>query len=181
MAWYYILFFSVLCFLIIKSLFSQVMGEIEVDMDFDGEGDMNFSDILSFKGMLHFLLGFSSVLSATSFGNTRSLTESYELSWWVYLIAVLVGVVLVIGLYYLYKVMLKLNHYNTDNPNFNNMRGSIYGIWPKEDYYPFRKYQVLVNTYQGTHKIIAYSTHDLKIGEEVTVILNEEKNQYEIY
>lgn len=179
MTWYNILFLSVLGFLLLKSIISWFFGEMEVDVDFDGDSDIDISGMLSFKGLLHFLLGFSTVLSSTSYSHTNSFTTPYEFSVWIYLMAIVVGMIFMIGLYYLYKMMLKFNHYNTNNPEFNGMRGTIYAK-QVQTHYPFIQYQILVNTYQGTHKLTAYSLSDYKVGDEVTIILNKDKNQYEI-
>ena len=179
MTWYNILFLSVLGFLLLKSVISWFFGEMEVDVDFDGDSDIDISGMLSFKGLLHFLLGFSTFLSATGYSHTNSFTTSYEFSWWMYLIAIVIGAIFMVGLYYLYKMVLKFNHYNTNNPNFDGMSGTIYAK-QVQTHSPFIQYQILVNTYQGTHKLTAYSLSDYNVGDEVTIILNKDKNQYEI-
>lgn len=73
------------------------------DTDLDGELDMNVSDIVSFKGLIHFIMGASGWLCVK-----QSVSHSVE--WYDYLIALVCGILFVVILYYLYKFCLKLQH-----------------------------------------------------------------------
>ncbi len=62
MAWYTILFITVMSLFIIKLAISLFAGDIDIDIDFDGDSDFDTSSAFSFKGLIHFLMGFSSYL-----------------------------------------------------------------------------------------------------------------------
>lgn len=87
---------------IIQFILSWFGGDTDLDVDLDGELDMNVSDIVSFKGLIHFLMG--------SFGwlSIKNMTSTVE--WYDFLIALVIGILFVVILYYLYKLCLKLQH-----------------------------------------------------------------------
>lgn len=65
---------------IVQFILSWFGGDTDLDVDLDGELDMDVSDIFSFKGLVHFV------------------------------IALICGILFVVILYYLYKLCLKLQH-----------------------------------------------------------------------
>lgn len=65
---------------IVQFILSWFGGDTDLDVDLDGELDMDVSDIVSFKGLVHFV------------------------------IALICGILFVVILYYLYKLCLKLQH-----------------------------------------------------------------------
>lgn len=141
MSWSYILFGIVLGIIIIKTLISTVFGDIDIDFDVDGDIDFDVSSVLSFKGILHFLLGFSSYLSI--------LNYFYKINvfvWYHYAIGFLVGIVFMFGLYFIYKLTKKLDHYNNNIPNIDGCKGTILAA------YKNGTFDVLVKTYSGTIK-----------------------------
>lgn len=71
------------------------------DTDLDGELDV--SDIVSFKGLVHFVMGASGWLCIKH-------SVSHSIEWYDYLIALICGILFVVILYYLYKLCLKLQH-----------------------------------------------------------------------
>lgn len=73
----------------------------DTDLDLDGELDM--SDIVSFKGLVHFVMGASGWLCIKH-------SVSHSIEWYDYLIALICGILFVVILYYLYKLCLKLQH-----------------------------------------------------------------------
>lgn len=173
MTWFNILFCVVFAIFFLKSIISWVAGDVDLDIDFDGDTDIDVSGMLSFKGLLHFLMGFSTVLSAVGYENTHSFTVPYVFPISTYIFAICFGIFIMVTLYYLYKFMLKLSHYTTDNLNLDNMTGKVYLI--EED----GQYQVLVDTPSGTFKKTAYSedkTH--KLGDEVVVKWDKESKRY---
>lgn len=87
---------------IIQFILSWFGGDADLDIDLDGEFDMDVSDLVSFKGLIHFLMGASGWLSI------KNLTSSVE--WYDFLIALAIGILFVIILYYLYKLILHLQH-----------------------------------------------------------------------
>ena len=64
MEWYTILFIVVMSLFVIKLIISIFGGDFDMDVDFDGNTDFDSSSAFSFKGLLHFLVGFSSYLFA---------------------------------------------------------------------------------------------------------------------
>lgn len=173
MTWFNILFCVVFAIFFLKSLISWIAGDIDVDIDFDGDTDIDVSGMLSFKGILHFLMGFSSVLTAVGYENTHSFCVPYTFPISIYILAVCFGIFIMVGLFYLYQVMLKLNHYTNDNPNLNNSVGKVYLIEKNG------QYQVLVDTPSGTFKKTAYSEDEThKIGDEVVIKWDKESNKY---
>ena len=103
MTWYYTLTGIVYAIFLVQFLLSMLGADTDVDLDFDADGtaDLGWSDILSFKGLVHFLMGFGGWLSVM--GYNRGF-----LVWYDYIIAVVLGVILFLFLYYLGKGMLKL-------------------------------------------------------------------------
>lgn len=99
MEWYYILgiiSYGIFIIQFILSIFGW--GDIDLDIDFDGETDFDVGDLISFKGLVHFTMGFSSWLMAV--GKVTTTTIS---------IAVLTGIVFVFFLYLAYQLCMKLN------------------------------------------------------------------------
>lgn len=154
MSWYIILFLTCLCFFIIKTLISFFAGDTDIDFDVDGDIDFDISTLFSFKGILHFLLGFSSFLTVEEkFGEVSSISPYH------YLIAIVIGLIFTICLFYLYKLMMKLNHGNSNEIDINGCTCSI--LINLNDGH----YKVLVNTPVGLiEKIITSNDHNLKIG-----------------
>ena len=62
MEWYYILGIISYGIFILQFGLSFLFGgdtDADLDIDFDGEADFSFSDLISFKGLIHFLMGMS--------------------------------------------------------------------------------------------------------------------------
>ncbi|MDR2474127.1 MAG: hypothetical protein LBD53_11340 [Tannerella sp.] len=97
MEWYDWLLTGAGTIFLLTSVGSLLFGNADMETDFDLNADgFLLSDILSFKGMLHFALGFS--LTLTLWREISLLTCS---------IAVAVGIVFALVLYYLYNVIYK--------------------------------------------------------------------------
>ena len=88
---------------LVQFILSWFGGDTDLDVDLDGELDMTVSDIVSFKGLIHFIMGASGWLCIK-----QSISHSVE--WYDYLIALVCGILFVVILYYLYKLCLKLQH-----------------------------------------------------------------------
>jgi uncharacterized membrane protein len=95
MEWYVILLIVSGGLFLLSSVGSLLFGDLPVDtdFDFDTEGFL-LSDVISFKGLLHFTLGFS--LALTLFGEVSVLSVG---------VAVVSGLVFAVALYYLYNVI----------------------------------------------------------------------------
>ena len=75
MAWYTILFITVISLFVVKLAISLFAGDIDLDVDFDGDSDFDTSSAFSFKGALHFLVGFSSYLFARAHADTVNIVD----------------------------------------------------------------------------------------------------------
>lgn len=103
MTWYYALTGTVYAIFLIQFLLALLGADADVDIDFDADGtaDIGWSDILSFKGLIHFLMGFGGWLSVMGYNRGTFV-------WYDYLIALGFGICFFLSLYYLGKSMLKL-------------------------------------------------------------------------
>lgn len=177
MTWYYLLFFICLGIFLLKTLISIFFGDIDLDVDFDGDTDFDTSTLFSFKGILHFLLGFSTYLVGIARLNVNSATD-FEFAWYHYLIATFVGFLLMIMLYYSYKLMMKFNHYSDSKLNLTNYTCSILNYNGKVDN-DIHSYTVLVNTEQGSQKINIISNNGkLANGSSHIIKMNEQGIYY---
>lgn len=173
MDWYYILFAIVFTIFIIKTIISWVAGEVDVDFDLDGDIDFDISSMFSFKGILHFLLGFSSYLSLVGYfySNTKIIFVDYA-------IATIVGFIFMIGLWYLYKLMMKFNHINQDNPDFCGMDCTVLTNLGGG------RYTVMINTPQGSFKKTMNHINndkDISIGSQLRIAKDISNNVYVIH
>ena len=103
MEWYYILGIISYGIFIIQFILSNFGGDTELDVDFDGEGDFDTSSLLSFKGLIHFAMGFSGWLMLTKEVTTYTVCTG-----------VIVGIVFMILLYYLYKLCMQFHSEPTE-------------------------------------------------------------------
>ena len=96
MAWYVIVLIVSSGLFLITTISSLFFGDMDLDMDADldvGSGFM-LSDVISFKGLIHFTIGFS--LTLTLMKEFTLLSTG---------IGVITGIVFVAVLYYLYKMI----------------------------------------------------------------------------
>lgn len=99
---YYTIAIIVYSLFLIQFIISLLGIDIDFDVDFDGTPDFTASDLISFKGLVHFLMGYSGYLC---------LSNNYI--WYNQIVAVLIGVLFLVILYYCYKFILKLQHHPT--------------------------------------------------------------------
>lgn len=106
---------------ILQFVISWVAGEFDVDVDFDGDADFDIGDVVSFKGLIHFLMGFGGWTA------TKQLLGN-QVTWIDWLIGFFIGLVFVFMLYHLYKFCMKLQNLPTDEPMVNlvNRTATIY-------------------------------------------------------
>lgn len=99
MEWYYILGAISYGIFIIQFILSNFgFSETDLDVDFDGDADFSVSDLLSFKGLIHFAMGFSGFLMLIEKVNVLTIS-----------IACVVGIALMFVLYLVYKLCMKFN------------------------------------------------------------------------
>lgn len=96
MEWYYILGMISYGIFLVQFILSMV-GNGDLDVDFDGETDFSTSDLVSFKGLVHFLMGLSGWLVITGQPDIFNI-----------IIACIVGVIFVVLLFYIYRLAMQL-------------------------------------------------------------------------
>lgn len=114
--WYTILFIISSVLLVGQVILSLVHG------DFDMATDLDISDFLSFKGILHFLFGFSLTLV---------IAPVISLFW--YTLSVLIGLCFIVLLAYIYKWTYNLKQEMTYTDEINEQIAKIY-IYSKDLY-----------------------------------------------
>lgn len=107
MSWYYILGIISYGIFLVQFILSFIGGDTDLDVDFDGEMDFSFSDLISFKGLIHFLMGLSSWLMICN--RVTPITV---------LTAIIVGFGFMVVLYYVYRLAM----------NFSSEPTKKYGI-----------------------------------------------------
>lgn len=100
MEWYYILGIISYGIFIIQFILSN-LGFVDIDLDVDCDGNIDFDvgDLVSFKGLIHFAMGFSGWLMLT--GQVTLVTI---------IGAIGVGIIFMVALFFLYKLCMKFNY-----------------------------------------------------------------------
>ena len=145
---------------IIRFILSWVGGDFDIDMD----TDLDLGDVVSFKGITHFLMGFFGWLSVKSF-------TTHNVMWYDYLIAFILGVIFVIILYYVYKFLMKLENKPQvlSGKDFIGSTAKVYLVISTIDADTLFKYVVTVNNGTGTIEIPAKSRESYKTGDSVVI------------
>ena len=135
-----------------------------VGADFDVDTDVDLCDVVSFKGLTHFLMGFSGWLSVKSF-------TTHNIMWYDYLIAFILGVIFVIILYYVYKFLMKLENKPQilSNEDLIGSIAKVYLVQSTIDADTLFKYIITVDNGIGTIEIPAKSRESYKIGDSVVI------------
>ncbi|MDR1743747.1 MAG: hypothetical protein LBR48_08030 [Dysgonamonadaceae bacterium] len=124
MAWYVIVLIASAALFVLTTVGSLIFGDLETGVDVSADidpGALTTSDLISFKGLLHFALGFSLVLTLTN-----------DVTWVSCTIAVLTGLVFVVVLYYLYNfVYTKLQQNLKYTEVINEMDAEVY-FWNED-------------------------------------------------
>ena len=133
-----------------------------VGADFDVDADIDIGDVVSFKGLTHFLMGFSGWLSVKSY-------ITHNVMWYDYLIALILGVIFVILLYFVYKFLISLETKPQIlfGKQLIGKTGKIYIILEPED--SIKKYIITVGNGLGTQEYPAKSNNSYKLGDEVVI------------
>lgn len=166
MAWYTILFITIVSLFVVKLAISLFASDIDMDVDFDGDSDFDTSSAFSFKGALHFLLGFSSYLFARAHSATINIVDGkVQFSFGDFVWAFIVGVLVMVALFYAYKLAMKANNSTKDPEDLiDNSKGTIYINLGNGSY------SVQAHTPAGTTNVTAFYTGDeLEPGTEVTL------------
>ena len=153
---YYAVALTVYSIFIIRFILSWIGA------DFDVDADVDVSDVVSFKGLTHFLMGFSGWLSVKSY-------ITHNVMWYDYLIALILGVIFVILLYFIYKLLISLETKPQilSGKQLIGKTGKIYVILEPED--SIKKYIITVGNGLGTQEYPAKSNNSYKLGDEVVI------------
>ena len=155
---YYTITAIIYSIFIIRFILSWVGG------DFDVETDVDVSDVVSFKGLTHFLMGFSGWLSVKSF-------TTHNVVWYDYLIAFVLGVIFVIILYYVYKFLMKLENKPQvlSGKDLIGSTAKVYLVLSIIDADTLFKYLITTDNGIGTVEIPAKSRESYKTGDSVVI------------
>lgn len=153
---YYAVALTVYSIFIIRFILSWIGA------DFDIDADVDIGDVVSFKGLIHFLMGFSGWLSVKSY-------ITHNVMWYDYLIALILGVIFVILLYFVYKLLISLETKPQIlfGKQLIGKTGKIYIILEPED--SIKKYIITVGNGLGTQEYPAKSNNSYKLGDEVVI------------
>ena len=153
---YYAVALTVYSIFIIRFILSWIGADFDIDADID------ISDVVSFKGLTHFLMGFSGWLSVKSY-------ITHNVMWYDYLIALILGVIFVILLYFVYKLLISLETKPQilSGKQLIGKTGKIYVILEPED--SIKKYIITVGNGLGTQEYPAKSNNSYKLGDEVVI------------
>ena len=140
--------------------------------DFDVDADLDLGDIVSFKGATHFLMGLSSWLSV-------KLYTANQIMWYDYIIAFIIGLIFALILFYLYKLMMKLEYKPIilKERDLIGKPAKVY-LHCNNNNSKFNEYLITVENGIGTIEVPAYSHKYYNVGEMVTI--NDYKNSYYI-
>ena len=153
---YYAVALTVYSIFIIRFILSWIGADFDVDADID------IGDVVSFKGLTHFLMGFSGWLSVKSY-------ITHNVMWYDYLIALILGVIFVILLYFVYKFLISLETKPQIlfGKQLIGKTGKIYVILESKD--SIKKYIITVGNGLGTQEYPAKSNNSYKLGDEVVI------------
>ena len=174
MTWYNILFIAVFALFFAKLCISLFGGDLDLDVDLDGDTDVDSSSVFSFKGVLHFLLGFSTFLAAKAhFLSTNMVINSngaVQFSILDYVYAIIAGILFMLLLYFGYRLAIKANATPTLPQNIlNGSSGIVYlNIGNGQ-------YSIEAHTASGTTNVIAFYPGNLEIGTKVLLYVRDGK------
>lgn len=152
---------------IVRFILSWIGGDFEIDSD----ADLDIGDVVSFKGVTHFMMGLSGWLSIKSF-------TTHNVQWYDFIIAFIIGLIFVVILFYVYKLMLKLESKPEilSGKELIGHSGKVY-IY---EYYDVDNglyhYSVTTNNGVGTIELSAVSTSEFRAGD--TVVLCDYNGSY---
>lgn len=149
------------CIFIIRFILSWVGGDFDLDVD----ADLDLGDLVSFKGITHFLMGAGSWLSL-------KMHFTHAIMWYDYLIALGMGFLFFGVLLFVYKLMCKLEHKPTllTGKDLIGQRGTIF---LKEHYcIDSKKYYYVVNVNNGfgTIEVKGISEKEYNINDCVLLV-----------
>jgi hypothetical protein len=154
---------------IIRFILSWVGG----DFDIDADADIDLSDVVSFKGATHFLMGVSGWLSVKSF-------TTHNVEWYDYIAAIALGLIFVVVLYFVYKFMMSLEKKAQvlTGKQLVGKDAKIYLTTGYDSIDDMCKYIITVDNNVGTMEYPAKSKSVHNVGDSVTI--SDYENAYYI-
>jgi len=142
------------CIFVLKLLCALIGFDFEADIDFD------FGDIISFKGIVHFLMGFSGYLSIMFHNGTYSGTKDI-------VCAGIIGLIVMILLYFTYMLIYKLDspHETKTGEQLVGRKATINSIEDKEKHL----YSIDVVVNMNSITVRAQSDKSYRVGDEVII------------
>lgn len=149
---------------VVRFILSWIAGDFELDADMD----LDLSDIVTFKGALHFLMGLSGWLSV------KSLVSNVQ--WYDYLIGFIMGLIFIVILFFVYKIMYELESIPKILFGKDLIGKSATIYLKKHNDGEFFHYIVTTNNGIGTTEVSGISKKEFKNGD--IVILSDYKDGY---
>lgn len=147
---------------IIQFLLSWIGGHVDIDVDMDGHADFDINDVVSFKGLIHLLMGFSGWTASQQYFNGEVSKADVA-------IGIGCGIALMFILYFLYKLCMKLQYIpkGEDREALIGRIGVVYMVLPND------RYVINITVNGASTEIEAqslYPNSDFKVGKMVNVI-----------
>jgi len=154
---------------IVRFILSWVGG----DFDIDADADIDLSDVVSFKGATHFLMGVSGWLSVKSY-------TTHNVEWYDYIAAIALGLIFVVVLYFVYKFMMSLEKKPQilTGKQLVGKDAKIYLTTGYDSIDDMCKYIITVDNNVGTMEYPAKSKSVHNVGDSVTI--SDYENAYYI-
>jgi membrane protein implicated in regulation of membrane protease activity len=154
---------------IVRFILSWVGGDFEIDAD----ADLDLSDLVSFKGATHFLMGASGWLSI------KGLT-THNIEWYDYIAAIALGLIFVVVLYFVYKFMMSLEKKPQilTGKQLVGKDAKVYLTTGYDSIDGTCKYIITVDNNVGTMEYPAKSKSVHNVGDSVTI--SDYENAYYI-
>jgi hypothetical protein len=154
---------------IIRFVLSWIGGDFEMDAD----ADIDVSDIVSFKGATHFLMGASGWLAGKSY-------FTHNVEWYDYIAAIALGLIFVVVLYFVYKFMMSLEKKAQvlTGKQLVGKDAKVYLTTGYDSIDGMCKYIITVDNNVGTMEYPAKSKSVHNVGDSVTI--SDYENAYYI-
>ena len=154
---------------IVRFILSWVGG----DFDIDADADIDLSDVVSFKGATHFLMGVSGWLSVKSY-------TTHNVEWYDYIAAIALGLIFVVILYFVYKFMMSLEKKAQvlTGKQLVGKDAKVYLTTGYDSIDDMCKYIITVDNNVGTMEYPAKSKSVHNVGDSVTI--SDYENAYYI-
>ena len=154
---------------IVRFILSWVGGDFDIDVD----ADIDLSDVVSFKGATHFLMGVSGWLSVKSY-------TTHNVEWYDYIAAIALGLIFVVVLYFVYKFMMSLEKKAQvlTGKQLIGKDAKVYLTTGYDSIDDMCKYIITVDNNVGTMEYPAKSKSVHNVGDSVTI--SDYENAYYI-